>query len=100
MAELQQIDRDVRKIISGSGANHSKAPTAAFYLARKNGGRGLKSVEKEYKNIKIKAVVKLYENTDPSMTTVRKFEEKSLKSERHSFAKDTQRFSEERKLHL
>ena len=69
-------------------------------MARKNGGRGLKSVEEEYKNIKIKAAVKLYENTDPSMTTVRKFEEKSMKSGRHSFVKDAQRFAEERKLHL
>ena len=60
----------------------------------------MKSVEEEHKNINIKAAVKLYENTDPSMTTVREFEEKSLKSGRHSFVKDAQRFAEERKLHL
>lgn len=88
LAELQQIDRDALKIILGSGGNHSKGSTAALYLARKNGGRGLKLVEEEYKNIKIKAAVKLYENTDPSMTTVRKFEQKSMKSGRHSFVKD------------
>ena len=34
------------------------------------------------------------------MTTVRKFEEKSMKSGRHSFVKDAQRFAEERELHL
>ena len=100
MAELQQIDREVHKIISGSGGNHSKGSTAVLYLARKNGGRGLKSVEEEYKNIKIKAAVKLYENTDPSMTIVRKVGEKSLKSRRHSFVKDVQRFAEECELHL
>ena len=33
------------------------------------------------------------------MTTVRKFEEKSMKNGRHLFVKDAQRFSEERKLH-
>lgn len=64
MAELRKIDKNVLKIILISGGNHSKGSTAALYLARKNGGRGLKSVEEEYKNIKIKAAVKLYENTD------------------------------------
>ena len=62
LAELQQTDREARKIISGSGGNHSKGSTAALYLAGKNGGRGLKSVEEEYRNIKIKGAVKLYEN--------------------------------------
>ena len=84
---LEQIDRE-DKIIPGSGGSRSKGSTAALYLARKNGGRGLKSVEEEYKNIKVKAAVKLSENTDPSMTTVKKFEEKSMKSGRHSFVKD------------
>ena len=46
-------------------------------MTRNSGGRGLKSVEEEYKNIKIKAAVKLFENTDPAMAAVRKFEEKS-----------------------
>ena len=100
LAELKQIDRDTRKIISESGGNHPKGSIAALYLARNNGGRGLKSVEEEYKNIKIKAAVKLYQNTDPLMTTVREFEEKSVKSGRHSFVQDAQRFAEECKLHL
>ena len=93
MAELQQIDGEARKIIS-------KGSTAAFYLARMNGGRELKSVEGEYKNIKIKAEVKLYESTDPSMATVRKFFQKSMKSGRHSFVEDAQRFAEECELLL
>ena len=54
----------------------------------------------EDKNIKKKAAVKLYENNDPSKTTVREFEEGSLKGGHHSFVKDAQRFAEERKLHL
>ena len=53
LAELQQIDRDTRKIISGSGENHSRGSIAILYLARNNGRRGLKSVEEEYKNIMI-----------------------------------------------
>ena len=54
LAEQQQIDRDARKIISGSGGNHPKGSIAVLYLTINNGGRGLKSVEEEYKNIKIK----------------------------------------------
>ena len=80
LAELQQIDRDTRKIISGVNCG--------IVLDKKYRGRGLKSVGEEEKNIKIK--VKLYENSDPSMTTERELEEKSMKSGRHSFVKDEQ----------
>ena len=79
LAELQQTDRDTRKIISGSGGSHRKGSIAAVYLTRNNAGRGLKSVEEEHKNMKIKVAFKLYENTDPSMTTVVEFQEKSMK---------------------
>ena len=34
------------------------------------------------------------------MTTVREFEEGSMKGGHHCFVKDAQRFAEERKLHL
>ena len=93
LAELQQIARDTRKIISESGGSHPKGSIAALFLARNNGGRGLKSVEEEYKNVKIKAAIKLYENTDPSMATVTESEEKATKSGRHSFVKDAKRFA-------
>ena len=42
LAELQQIEEDTRKIISGSGDNHPKGSIAALYLTRNNGRRGLK----------------------------------------------------------
>ena len=71
-----------------------------LYLTRKCEGRGLKSVEEEYKSIKIKAAIKRYENTDPSMSAVRKFEENSMKSGCHSFVKDAQIFAQEHGMHL
>ena len=40
------------------------------------GGRGLKSVENEYKLTKIKTAVNLYQNQDPTMKVVREFEER------------------------
>ena len=39
-------------------------------------------------------------DNDPAMTTVREFQEKSMRSGRHSFVKDAYRLAVERKLHL
>ena len=51
------------------------------------GGGGLKSVEREYKQTKIKAVVRLYRNDDPAMEVVRQFEEISEEKGRRSMMK-------------
>lgn len=40
-----------------SGAKHSNTLNEALYLSRSKGGRGLKSVENAFKEIKIKAAV-------------------------------------------
>ena len=62
IGNIQQLDREGRKIIVKNGGNHPKGSTAILYMYRKLSGRGLKSVENEYKNTKIKAAVKLYCN--------------------------------------
>ena len=51
------------------------------------GGRGLRSVETTYKDIEIKAAMKLYYNPDPSMEAVTLFEEKSVSGGRRSVIK-------------
>ena len=61
---------------------------------------GLKSVENEYKNTKIKAAVKLYCNADPTMITVRSFEELAVQNGRHSIIKDAKKYAEELDLQL
>ena len=66
----------------------------------KSGGRGLRSVETTYKDIKIKAAMKLYHNSDPFMEAVRLFEEKSVRGGRHSIIKDASRYAEELGFHL
>ena len=63
-------------------------------------GRGLRSVETTYKDIKIKAAMKLDCNLDPSMEAVRMFEEKSVRGGQHSVIKDASRYAEELGLHL
>ena len=62
IVELQQLDRESRKILKENGGYHPMGTTDLLYLPRKFGGRGLKSVESTYKNIKVKTAIKLYAN--------------------------------------
>ena len=68
--ELKRLDREARKVIVENGGKHPLGSTSLLYLPRVLGGRGLKSVEREYKQTKIKAVVRLYRNKDPAMDVV------------------------------
>ena len=87
IANIQQLDRKGRKINVENGGNHPKGSTAILYMSRKLGGRGLRSVENEYKNTKIKAAVKLYCNADATMAAVRSFEELAVQNGSHSIIK-------------
>ena len=95
LAQLHQVDRETRKIIVEFGGKHHQGSTAILYMSTKCGGRGLRSVETTYMDIKIKAPMKLYYNPDPSMEAVRLFEEKSVSGGRHSVIKDAGRYAEE-----
>ena len=83
-----------------NGGNHPKGSTAILYMSRKLGGRGLKSVENEYKNTKIQAAVKLFCNADPTMAAVRSFEELAVQNGRPSIIKDAKKYAEELDLQL
>ncbi|XP_022810379.1 uncharacterized protein LOC111347394 [Stylophora pistillata] len=83
-----------------SGARHSLASTDQLYIPRSSGGRGLKSVESEYKLIKIKAAVKLCANTDPTLKLVREFEERAVDKGRRSMLKDASGFARELGIEL
>ena len=71
-----------------------------LYIPRSSGGRGLKSVESEYKLIKIKAAVKLCANTDPTLKLVREFEERAVEKGRRSMLKDASGFARELGIEL
>ena len=60
ITELKRIDREARKIIIENGGKHLLSSTAMLYLTRGKGGRGMRSVEREYKSVKVKAAVNLY----------------------------------------
>ena len=66
-----------------------------MYLAREKGGRGLRSVEREYKLTKIKAAIKLCQNTDPSRRAVQQFEERVVEKGHTSLIKEAHKFAEE-----
>ena len=59
------------------------------------GGRGVKSVEAEYKQTKIKSAVKLYRNEDPSMGLLHAFKEQAAVKGLRSLAKEAGKFAEE-----
>ena len=95
ITELQRLDRESRKIMVENGGKHPLGTSDLLYLPTKVGGRGLKSIEAEYKLTKVKAAVRLYNNSDPTMQLVRQFEEKARRTGRHSLIGDAQRFAEE-----
>ena len=95
ITELRVIDREARKIICENGGKHPLSSTAIMYLAREKGGRGLRSVEREYKLTKIKAAIRLCHNMDPSMGAVQQFEERAVEKGHSSLMKEAHKFAEE-----
>ena len=73
ITELQRLDRESRKIMVENGGKHPLGISDLLYLTRRVGGRELKSIEAEYKLTKVKAAVRLYSNSDPTMELVRQF---------------------------
>ena len=95
ITEQRVIDREARKIICENGGKHPLSSTAIMYLKTGKGGRGLHSVEREYKLTKIKAAMKLCQNMDPSMRTVQQFEKRAVEKGHFSLMKEAHKFAEE-----
>ena len=88
-------DRKARNIVIENGGRRPCGSNAIFYLLREKVGRGLRSVEMEYKATKIKGAVRLYCNQDPAMQMMREFEERAEEMGRRSKVKEAFRFAEE-----
>ena len=69
-------------------------------MQSEKGGRGLRSIEEEYKVTKITAAVKLYGNGIPAMAMIRKFEERAELLVHSSLVKEAARYAEEKDLQL
>ena len=95
LSELRDVDRAARKIIVENGGKHPASLTSLLYLPRERGGRGLRSVEHEYKITKIKSLLKLYQNPDQTVEAVREFEEHAMASGHQSLVKEAAKYAEE-----
>ena len=102
MTELKTLDREARKKVVENGGKHPSGSTAILYMPREKGGRGLRSIEEEYKVTKIKAAVKLYRNGDSAMAMAmaREFEERAEELGHISLVKEAARYAEEMGLQL
>ena len=88
IVELQQLDRESRKIMKENCGYHAMETT------------GLRSVESTYKVIKVKTAITLYASEDPTMRFVREFEKMCERTGRRSLKRDAERYASERGLHL
>ena len=68
---------------------------SCIFLGTWGRGCGVKSVEAEYKQTKIKSAVKLYGNEDATMGLVCAFEEQAVVKGHRSLLKETGKFAEE-----
>ena len=100
LSELRDVDRAARKIIVENGGKHPASLTSLLYLPREKGGRGLQSVEHEYKITKIKSLLKLYQNSDQTVGAVREFEEHAMASGHQSLVKEAAKYAEELNITL
>ena len=69
-------------------------------MAREKGELGLRSVEREYKLTKIKAAMKLCQNTDPSIRAVQQLKERVVEKGQTSLMKEAHKFAEEQDTSL
>ena len=94
------MDRAAQKIIVENGGKHPASLTSLLYLPTEKGGRGLRSVEQEYKLAKIKSLLKLYQITDQTVESVREFEEQAVASGHQSLVKEAAKYAEELNITL
>ena len=73
ITEPRGKERDARKIVAENGGKHPFGLTSLTYLLRDKGGKGLHSIEREYKETKFGLAVQFLQNRDPVMKMVRDF---------------------------
>ena len=100
MSELQQIDREVRKVTVENGGTHPAGSSALLYSPRAVGGRGMKSVGRAYKVTKNKTALKIHGSTDPTVKLVKNWDENSASKGRHSELADAVKYAREFGLDL
>ena len=96
---LRELDRCNRRVMNTCGAKHTNTMNAGLYLSRYKGGRGLKSLEGSYKDVKIKSAMKVKVNNDPRIKLVNQFHQIHLNTNSYSLFKEAVRYCEDKELH-
>ena len=80
--ELLQLDRKMRKTLTKAGFHHPKSNTHRLYMARSDGGRGIKSLWDTYNEecSKLATYLRLNKRGDPLTTLVSQMERKKPKT--------------------
>ena len=87
-------EREARKIVVENGGRHPCGSTSLLYLPRDKGGRGLRSIEREHKETKVKAAVKLFQNRGLVMKMVRDFEKRAESVGYQALTKEAAKYAE------
>ena len=98
---LKEFDLTIRSIMNRLGAKHTNIMNSVTYFPRGRGGRGLRSLEVAYKEIKIKAAVKLLNDIDDGrMKLVRQFHFNRMTTASYSLFKTAKGYANELDLKL
>jgi hypothetical protein len=95
LEDLKQMDIIIRDAMVKNGAKHFQQMNCILYLPRNMGGRGLRSLERTYKEMKMKSAVKLLETNDERVKLVREFQRNCMNSKHASIFKDAMKYSGE-----
>ena len=88
MEDLRNLDILVREAMNTNKAKYKLQMNASLFLSRSKGGRGLKSFEMTYKEIKVKAAIRLITEKEDRMVTVKQFDLNRKNKHRSSLIKD------------
>ena len=100
LEDLKQMDISIRDAMVKNGAKHYQQINSILYLPRNMGGRGLRSLEKTYKEVKIKTAAKLLDSKDERMKLVQKFQWNCMNSKHGSLFKDAVKYAREMDMNL
>ena len=95
MKFLKDIDGIIRNAMNISGSKHTNLMNAVVYLPRIKGGRGLKSLEQTYKEVKVKVCAKLINTDDRRLLIVKQFHSSYFEKPNYSIIKEANKYIED-----
>ena len=90
---IKEFDTTMRNVMNTAAAKHTDLMNSILYLPRGKGGRGMRSLERSYKEIKIKTALKIYKNNDKRMKIVREFHKINVEKSSYSIIKESMKYA-------